>query len=374
MRYQDYIEYMDSDDVCIHINNGILLEKEVTRPILLISHNLSVTGAPLALLDAARILVKNSYQVFLVSFLGEDILDDYLKLGCVALLYSGKTISTVCLKKMADIFPVILVNTLGLVPLVNFFVSANREVFWWIHEGNYYFENLNYDCSAILHASSLHILAASPKVSRAVTDHFNRSSQTLNVMVNDCYTPGETWKTDETIHFLWAGVINSNKMPELLLQAVRELPETYQKRADFTFCGDGVDAGRKEMIRKYTENFSNILYLPAMPHQQLMEYIKNTDVIVVCSKEETTSLVAAEGFMMEKTVICSDGCGITDFLKDGIDSFLFSAGDHRELGKKIRYVLDHFEELAPVRRRGRDVYERYYTETVFEKTLLQIFG
>lgn len=373
MQYRDYIAYMDSEDVCIHISDEMIFEKEIIKPVLLISHNLSVTGAPLALLDAARVLMKNNYQVFIVSFWGEDILEGFLKCGCIVLLYSGKTINAAHLKKMADIFPVVLVNTLGLVPLAEFFTMAGKEVFWWIHEGNYFFENLHYECDKIPWTSSLHLLAASPKASRAISAHLGRESLILNVMVEDQFDQERLWKKDK-IHFLWAGVINSNKRPELLLRAIAELPKSYEEYVDFTFCGDGVDNERKEWIQKRADTSCNITYVSAMPHQQFIEFLKEMDVIVVCSEEETTSLVALEGLMLEKTVICSDGCGITEYLSDGKDSYTFSSGNHKELGEKIRYVADHFEELTFLRRAGRNVYERYYTEAVFEKRLLEIFG
>ena len=79
MQYHDYIRYMDSEEMYIHISNEAILQKEVIRPILLVSHNLSITGAPIALLDLTRVLMKNGYQAFVVSLVDGDILEAFLR-------------------------------------------------------------------------------------------------------------------------------------------------------------------------------------------------------------------------------------------------------------------------------------------------------
>lgn len=99
MQLQNYIDYMDSEKVRIHIGSGLMLEKEVERPVLLISHNLSVTGAPIALLDMAKILIKNGRQVFVIALLSGDVLEDFLCSGSVVLTCADRNIDTVWLKK-----------------------------------------------------------------------------------------------------------------------------------------------------------------------------------------------------------------------------------------------------------------------------------
>ena len=372
MLYHDYIRYMDSEEMYIHISNEAILQKEVIRPILLVSHNLSITGAPIALLDLTRVLMKNGYQAFVVSLVDGDILEAFLRHDAVVLVYSGRSINVEWLKKAVSIFPAIVVNTLVLAPLVRILAPVGKKIFWWIHESEYLFLELDY--VDIPEIPSLHILAASPKVSKSICDHMGKQSYILNVMVNDYHPENKLLQKDDTIHFFWGGFINFNKMPELLLRAVLELPEIYRKRADFTFCGDGVDIERTGLIKNCADEFSNIYYLPTLPHQEFIDLMDRMDVVVVCSKEETTSLVAVEGLMLEKIVICSDGCGVADYLKDGINSFMFAAGDHSQLCQKIKYVVDQFDRLKAVKKAGRKIYERYYTEEAFEKQVLHFFG
>lgn len=372
MQYQDYVRYMDSEEMCIHISNEMILQKEVIQPILLISHNLSVTGAPIALLDLARVLMKKGCQVFVVSLVYGDVIKEFLDIDSVVLVYSGRTINVEWLKKAVSVFPVVVVNTLALAPLVRILAPAGNKIFWWIHESDYFFMEL--DHADIPEVPSLRILSASPRVSKSIYGYMGKQSYILNVMVSDQQPENHPSQKDGIIHFFWGGFINFNKMPELLLQAILELPEIYEEHVDFTFCGDGVDIERKGLIQNCADAFSNIYYLPTLPHREFIDLMGRMDVVVVCSKEETTSLVAVEGLMLEKIVICSDGCGIADYLEDGINSFVFETGNHNQLRQKIEYVVDQFERLEGVKKAGRKIYERYYTESAFEKQVLHIFG
>jgi len=372
MNYSEYIECMDYEEISIHIRDEAVLNKEVVQPILLISHNLSVTGAPIALLDMAGTMEKKGYQIFVLSLVGGDLLEEYLAVDSVVLVYSGRRIDMERLKRTAVLFPAVVVNTLALAPLVRSLAPVCDKTFWWIHESNYFFLELDHD--RIPEIPSLHILSASPKVSELISFHMGRSSRVLNVMVRDHRIHKNLSKEDKIIHFFWTGLINSNKMPELLLQAVLKLPELCRERIDVTFCGDGVDAERKQLLQNCADVFPNIHYFPPMRHPQLIEWMRRMDVVVVCSREETTSLVAAEGLMLEKVVICSDSCGIAEYLKDGTDAFLFQAGDSEQLSQKIKYIIDQFEKLTEVRKAGRRIYEKYYSEEVFEKQISDLFG
>ncbi len=372
MRYQDYIDNMDSEKIRIHISSKRLLSQKVEKPVLMLSHNLSVTGAPIALLSMAKILMKNKCQVFIVSLLSGDILEEFLNIDAVVLICADRNIDMIWLKKSAELFPAVVINTLVLAPLVSWLAPVSKKLFWWIHESDYFFRELKYD--NIPECSSLHILAASPKVSGLIHEHMGRSSDVLNVMVEDHDIKADRSQENRILHFLWTGFINANKMPELLLQAVLELPEDYRKRADFTFCGDGIDEARKNLLRECADAFPDIFYLSYLPHDQLMELMSGMDAVVVCSKEETTSLVAVEGLMLKKIVICSDGCGIADYLHDGENAFLFPAGKHDRLCRKIEQVIDHYHDFSEIGKKGRLVYERYYKEEIFEKRVWDLLG
>ncbi len=111
MRYQDYIDNMDSEKIRIHISSKRLLSQKVEKPVLMLSHNLSVTGAPIALLSMAKILMKNKCQVFIVSLLSGDILEEFLNIDAVVLICADRNIDMIWLKKSAELFPAVVINT-----------------------------------------------------------------------------------------------------------------------------------------------------------------------------------------------------------------------------------------------------------------------
>jgi glycosyltransferase involved in cell wall biosynthesis len=103
-----------------------------------------------------------------------------------------------------------------------------------------------------------------------------------------------------------------------------------------------------------------------------MELMGKSDAVIVSSVEETTSLVAVEALMMKKVLICSDGCGVTSYLEDGKNAFVFPTKDTDALCEKIKYTADNFGGLQAVAEAGRSVYEAHYSKENFARELEEL--
>jgi glycosyltransferase involved in cell wall biosynthesis len=367
MKYKDYIMAFDAENTYIHISEKIDLEQEVERPVMIVSNELTRAGAPIELLYLAECLKEKGYQVFLYSVAGGALLDDFLAMSCTVFICENARDMYGHIGIMAELFPVIFANTLLCVPIVSLLAPKSRKVYWWIHENSYHYTP---DRVKNVHEiPSLRMLGASPKVKGFIRDYMNMDSGVLDVVVKDCYKPAEP-KTDAGIHFLWAGSIDFNKAPDILLEAVEKLPSEYQSRVDFTICGKPDEMNDMcVLVQKYADNASNISFIPNKPHDELMELMRKSDVVVVSSVEETTSLVAVEALMMRKILICSDGCGVTAYLEDGKNAFIYPTKNTDALCEKIKYAADNFEELRAVEEAGRSVYLEHYSKESFAREL-----
>ncbi|MBP3239043.1 MAG: glycosyltransferase [Oribacterium sp.] len=96
--------------------------------------------------------------------------------------------------------------------------------------------------------------------------------------------------------------------------------------------------------------------------------------VVITSIEESTSLVSVEGLMMKKVVICSNGCGISRYIKNHEDGFTFPVRASDKLLEIIKYVIDNNKKLDMIRQHGRIIYENNYSFEIFKKKLKMLLN
>ena len=363
----ELMNILDDDSVCIHLpyeyNRGL---EDSNERILLISHELSFTGAPLALLELARCLVNDNKAVFLYSCIDGELFNLFLELGVVVILPSDKSINEQWLREIAVLFLHVVVNTSTCSGFVKVLAPLARHVHWWIHES---IIDMDYrDCIDVPDLPSVDIWAASPKTQVIIRQQIQRDSKILPVCIVDKYTQKlyENVHSDITV-FLWAGSICSNKSLETLLQAITLIPIELLQNMRFIICGSISNEDYTELISNFCNVYQNVIYLGELQHDELLEVMDQVDGVIVTSIEETTSMVAVEGMMKEKVVLCSEGCGITQYLTNGEDSYIFAVNDFESLSKIIVEVCATKKDLSDLRQRGRNIYLNNFSENHFQK-------
>lgn len=170
--------------------------------------------------------------------------------------------------------------------------------------------------------------------------------------------------------FVDIGSISYTKAQNVLVDAIKKLPDEYIKQSEFVFIGDvkGADTNILDSIVRLTVRYDNVKLLDSMPQDDIYRIYDNSSVVVVPSIYEPTSAVAVEGLMKKKICICSDICGVSYYLKDNESAYIFPSGDSQALAEKIKYVIDNIELLADIYESGHKVYEQNYSMECFVTT------
>ncbi len=369
MKITDLIGSIDRDDISIHIPDNEIADKEFENGVLLISHELSATGAPLQLYELALALLDMGYQPFVYSLFDGELTYDYSNIGIVTICGSGPAFDKEWIRKLAGFFDMVFVNTLLLVQIIRILAPTSKRLFWWIHENSYLFDQRN--CRMIPTVPSLTILAASGKARDHIRRYMDFEPPVMNVYTRDM--GGAESEREAKAVFLWAGSIDFNKAPQVLLEAILNLdPSTMEKSEFYIF---GKKTGENEyvkLIEGFAEKFPNVHFMDAVSHDELMQVIDLADAVVVSSIEETTSMIAVESFMKGKTLICSDGCGAVQDAEDGTECLIFHTKDAAALAGKLKWVVYNREEAYKIGRVGRRVYERNYSQEIFERNIEKI--
>lgn len=364
MQYIDYKNVLGKYE--LKEPEGIDVSKEITKPILVVSHELSRTGAPIVLFDLVQILRKKEYDVFVVSYEDGELKENYLKIGMTVTICE-KRIDNEWLTQLSRLFDMWIINTLVMAPLVNYMRNKRVNIVWWLHESEQFFVAEQRLCKKICPTQYLQIVAAGPYVHRMVQKYFGIDVPILNFGVRDVRSTAK--KAHDKIRFVHVGTMAGNKGQDILVDAIDKLPQEYMDKAEFIFIGKLRDAS-EGILKKLTSiqiKCSNVKIYDAMEQNELFKMYDCIDGVIVSSIIEPTSAVAVEGLMKEKICICSDICGVVNYLKDKENALIFPCGDSVALAEKIKYVIDNRCCLENIRKNGRMVYEKIYSMEALER-------
>jgi len=148
-------------------------------------------------------------------------------------------------------------------------------------------------------------------------------------------------------YFLYLGRLKEEKGVELLLRAMKELPETNLK-----IIGTGPE---EQALKKYVKenNLTNINFLGKLNQEKISDLIKNSLAIIIPSRVwETFGLTGAEALAYQKPVIASAMGGLPEIIIDGKTGLLFSSENIGELMEKMKWVLNNKEAAQKLGEQG----------------------
>ena len=369
---QQVIERLDREEMMLYVGNEVDLNASAKKNIALFTHELKRSGAPTVLLNMSRVLVDIGYTVFLVADEEGELLEEFVESGVNVVFYPKLTSDPAWLLTVAETFDHIVVNTLVLINFVSFLAPYAKKVYWWIHEAEKAIENWVSRIETVPKVPSLKILAASPLIQRNLKDYWNMESELLNFYIED--VPARDVPRGEKLNIINVGDVNGNKGQEILVRAFDKLDEATKAKCDLYFCGENARYNEALLLEvlDYADTHANVHMLGGLPKDELYEIYDEVDIVVVSSYYESTSAVAVEGMMKGKLCICTETCGVCDYLKNEESVFTFKRGDENSLSEVLYKAINNYQNYDVVREKGRKVFEKIYTKENFVKCLKEI--
>lgn len=160
------------------------------------------------------------------------------------------------------------------------------------------------------------------------------------------------------------GRLIPEKNIEIIIRAVKELSSRNDLK--LKIGGDGPEqirlmklAGKLGVKTEFTGRVFN----PREFHQSL-------DVFVLASNREGLSLSLQEAMACGAVPVAVDACGCREIIVDGVNGFLFKAGDHKMLASKINQAINSIDIDVNAR---KTIESRFNSESATKK-YLEIYG
>ena len=332
--------------------------------LLCVVPNLDLNGAQVVLdelLDTIKTEIKD-YNVFIMSPEDGQYRDYYTNKGytvCIKQYVRAGALFRIALQQY---FSAVILNTALVHYYALYFINTNVSVFWWIHESE---DSVRTQCpdmpNPYMLSENIKIYGVTSKVKEAFSNIFRFEIPTLHMAIADKKDEYPRVNGNDKTIFVLPAAYTYLKGQDILLDAILSLPAGFRDKAEFLFCGYQVD-GQEEYyneILRISEKIDCVKHLGKLSKDQMYKLYADSDCVIAPSRIDSTPTTIVEAMMFEKLTIASDKCGISKFITDCVNGFVFSTVD--ELVKRLLLVISDKDALGKIAKAGREIWSREFS-------------
>lgn len=332
--------------------------------ILLVSHQMTYTGAPLSLLQAATCFKEKGMGVTVVSLSSGDLEKEFSRLGIkVKIIPTSSRFKLLYLSMAHDLA---IINTL--VPYMQYdLLSKLMPTTWWVRESSSFIVKNKKLLNIFSRAKNIYTMS---EYSREQFLCYNPDISVIKHGFVDKYNPKEDFMPD-VISFAVVGSIEDRKGQDIFIEAINKVSEKMRKEAKFYIIGKVLDKSFYDNIKEKCS--SEVSFLPPIADSnKMLKFYNDMSCIVVPSRDEPTSRVAIEAMMMGRPVIMSNKVGAQYLLNESKNGYMFENENSEQLAKIIENIIDNPDKLKNMSEEARKAYLENNSMVVYNKKLFDI--
>ena len=181
----------------------------------------------------------------------------------------------------------------------------------------------------------------------------------------------EAQPLDDKIVFTYFGVIRENKGIEYLIEAGNKLHETHHGKFMINIFGYTPEWEQFEKQIKYSESFN--LEIRRIENSEIPDIFCSSHFIVLPYKDVTQSGILKIAYNYCTPAICSDFNGFREYVEDGNNGYLFQPMDSDDLCRKMKYIIEHFEDYASIKQNLQNFVEKHCSINAITAEYLKFF-
>jgi len=348
------------------------------RNLLLISHELSLSGAPIIVSHLAKWCKAQGNFVVVMSpvdgplretLIEADIpliidpllatgYEAFTKFGCHLPVRSHRSFT-----RFARDFDCVVASTIFAAPLIR---DARMEAIphiWWIQEGlvgNHFLKKYSV-LPVVLGLAEL--IITPDKRSRRIYQAFaKRPIRVLPYGIPDVAQGPATGRERRVgpLRFLLLGTIEHRKGQQTLLEALRQLPPDVLDRSEFFVVGRPHDAKLAAEVRAAAETSSHLCFRETVAHGDALALIQEADVMVCASWDETGPLTLIEAMALGKAILSTKVGVVGENLIAEEEALFVEPGDAVGLAAAIQRLVHDPKLLRKLATNARNAYEQHF--------------
>lgn len=350
------------------------------KSVLVLTHELSLTGAPLVLIQAVKVLIQSGFDVLVVSPENGPLKETYMKMN-VPVIIDPQIQSEFGYIKIAYDFNFVIVSTVVLWECIEAFSKTSLPVLWWVHDSRIGYENyLRYVLPETIGENIL-LYCGGDYAQKVITEYrplYPASILLYGVEDFSSQIPKTVdrkyWNLPEDkMIFANIGQITQRKGQDILVKAIHLMPKEILRNCVFIFVGTVIDRGIYKSINELQEVYpQNIVYIKQMPYDLLKEFYREIDGVICSSIDDPLPAFVSEALLMSRLCICSSNTAFRSIITSGENGYLFESGNAEELSSIICEVVRDTTCHHDIKQKARKLYETTFAPEIFFQNFTDI--
>ncbi|MCR5316887.1 MAG: glycosyltransferase family 4 protein [Treponema sp.] len=356
----------------------ILAEEQKKELVGLVTQDMELTGAPVALLYFAQALKRQGMHPVIISPRKGPLVAEASKDGITTIIYRS-IYDSYLIKRISNLFSLIIVNTIVGGAIIGLLSGLEKNIIWWIHEAAELYKNAYYIKRIPKSvAGNIHIYCVNDYAEKALKK-YRPDFETRQLFY---YIPdfaqnaiGSNYKIchdkSKTV-FSIVGVLQDRKSQDVLCEAIELLPESTRSKCVFYFIGKRDSRRIWSRLQILCEKFpDSVRYIEQMQRNELFAFYNSMDCLISTSIDDPLPIVITEAMVLSKAIICSEGCGTASLLRQHNGGLVYAGIS--ELVNCIGKVADSGMEISGLGANARRIYDKYFSRNVFDANVAALY-
>lgn len=192
--------------------------------------------------------------------------------------------------------------------------------------------------------------------------------------INNYILNGVFQKEPEVFTLIICGSIREEKGQFDAVKAMNILIHNYQIKNIILKIIGGGSGEYIEQIKNYIKSKHLESCVEILPFQfDLKNIRKNADIALMCSQNEALGRVTIESMLSENIVIGTNSAGTAEIIENGVNGYLYEAGNIQELSKTIYDVITHWSEQEKMVKMAKEFAAEKYNIDRYTQKILHIY-
>jgi O-antigen biosynthesis protein len=334
-----------------------------SRRILLLSHEMTLSGAPLALFYLGSWLKRKGWEVVVASPERGPISDLLGNSGVrveidPTLLTDPQRQKLRALCRESDI---VVANTITSWPAVEAGHCENVPVIWYLHETLVAVRFIK-EISQVRDALELARLIVVPtRQTRRVLQGATRTR--IEVVPYGIPEPSNVTPraNGEAVSFVALGSFERRKGQDILVEAIHQVDRVTSDKASFKLAGRILDRQFYKNVRDRSANLKSVELVESLDHEEAFRLLASSSAIICASRDETMPISIIEAASLGKAVISADVGGISEWIHDELNGLLVPPENPARLADAIVRCARDSSFVRQLGVAARRTFERHFT-------------
>lgn len=289
---------------------------------------------------------------------------------------SQKKIEKIVKEEKIDI---IHMNTLTSCMGAEVAVKNNIKLVWHIREfldDDLGIEFCNSGRAISLIEKSDAIISISSEINKKFSEIFQNENHYIvynGISIGDYYF-SKVLFNDEKIKILSSGRIMSGKGQKDLFGALALLPKNYHNRVEVDVIGNIEEQDYYQQLLKIKKN-NDLSFISMHGFQEDSKpFLKNADILCVCSKKEAFGRITIEGMLAGNLVIGTNSGGTKEIIQNEVNGYLYTPGNEKELVDVLIKVIENQNKAKEIALNGQNRAKSSFSDVTNAENIMKIYN